>query len=153
MRHASLALQRCGIRPTLPRLAVAKVMLANHGHPSADQVWELVKTEFPAVSRATVYNVLELFAARGLVRRRIISGPHAVYDPVTARHHHLVDEASGRVYDIPWEAVSLPEHLAVPGFDVAEFYLVIKGTKKRRGRKPNHGKEATHRQRGRARAG
>ena len=136
MLRESLALQRCGMRPTLPRLAVAKVILANCSHPSADEVWRLVKAEFPAVSRATVYNTLELFTAKGLVRRRVMGGHHAVYDPVTERHHHLVDEASGRVYDIPWEAVRLPGKLNLPGFDVVEFYLVIKGTKKsRRGRK------------------
>lgn len=126
--HASL--RALGIRPTLHRLAVAKVLLPNRDHLSADQVWELVRGEFPAISRATVYNTLDLFAEKGLVLRRAIKDGVFAYDPVTRPHHHLVDEATGRVYDIPWESVKIPRSIAVPGFDVSEFHLVIKGRKR-----------------------
>jgi len=114
------------------RLAVAKFILGSKEHPSAEQVWALVKAKFPAISRATVYSTLELFAEKGLVRRRIIKKGTAVYDPVMEPHHHLVEEATGRVYDIPWAAVRLPRRIVIPGFEVAEFHLVIKGKKKRK---------------------
>jgi hypothetical protein len=42
-----------------------------------------------------------------------------------------VDARTGRVYDIPWEAVRLPEKLKLPGFEVEDFHLVIKGKKKK----------------------
>src|SRR3989338_10685179 len=101
MEKINAALKALGIRPTLHRLAVAKVLLPNRDHLSADQVWELVRREFPAISRATVYNTLDLFAEKGLVCRRVIKHGTAVYDPVTEQHHHLVEEETGRVYDIP----------------------------------------------------
>ncbi len=131
MLKVSQVLQRAGIRPTLPRLAVAKAALSNFSHPSADTVWALVRGEYPAVSRATVYNTLDLFVKKGLLSRRDLGGGHAVYDPVPERHHHLVDARTGRVYDIPWEAVRLPEKLELPGFKVEDFHLVIKGKKRK----------------------
>ena len=130
MEKIAAALKALGIRPTLHRLAVAKVLLPNRDHLSADQVWELVRRDFPAISRATVYNTLDLFAEKGLVCRRLIKQGTAVYDPVIEPHHHLVEEGTGRVHDIPWSQVKLPLRISVPGFDVAEFYLVMKGKKK-----------------------
>lgn len=130
MLIASQILKRAGIRSTLPRLAVAKASLANYGHPSADAVWALVRKEYPAVSRATVYNTLDLFVQKGLLNRRDLGGGHAVYDPVPERHHHLVDARTGKVYDIPWGAVRLPEKLRLKGFEVEDFQLVIRGKKK-----------------------
>lgn len=129
-KHVEL-LKTGGIRPTLPRLAVAAKFFGNFNHPSAEEVWALVKAAYPGVSRATVYNTLELFTQKGLARRRALKGGRAVYDPVTERHHHLVDEDSGKVYDIPWESVRLPARLTLPGFEVEDFHLVIKGKKKK----------------------
>jgi Fe2+ or Zn2+ uptake regulation protein len=133
MEKTAEILNAKGIRPTLHRLAVAKVLLPSRDHLSADAVWEKVRREFPAISRATVYNTLDLFAEKGLVLRRAIKDGVFAYDPVLQPHHHLVDEALGRIYDIPREAVKLPATITVPGFEVGEFYLVIKGRKKGRG--------------------
>ncbi len=131
MLQASLILKRAGIKATLPRLAVAGAALANFTHPSADEVCALVREKHPAVSRATVYNTLNLFVRKGLLGRRELAGGRAVYDPVLERHHHLVDRKTGNVYDIPWGAVRLPEKLSLPGYEVDDFHLVIKGKKKK----------------------
>ncbi|KAF0124718.1 MAG: Fur family transcriptional regulator peroxide stress response regulator [Elusimicrobia bacterium] len=131
MLNACLSLKRRGIRPTLPRLAVAKAALSNFTHPSADGIWALVRKKYPAVSRATVYNTLELFVRKGLIQRKALKGGSAAYDPVLERHHHLVDERTGRIYDIPWAAVRLPARLRLPGFEVEDFHLVIKGKKRK----------------------
>ncbi len=131
MEKNAQLLKNGGIRPTLPRLAVAAKFFGNVNHPSAEEVWALVKAAYPGVSRATVYNTLELFAKKGLARRRALKGGRAVYDPVTERHHHLVDQATGRIYDIPWAAVRLPGNIALPDFEVEDYHLVILGRKKR----------------------
>jgi Fur family transcriptional regulator, iron response regulator len=124
------ALKSKGIKPTLHRLAVAGALLPSRDHLSAEQVWAKVKRSCPAISRATVYNTLELFALKGLVLRRPLRDGSYAYDPVLEPHHHLVDEATGRVYDIPWEAVRLPRRIAVRGFEVTDFHLLIKEKKK-----------------------
>ncbi|MBL8739409.1 MAG: transcriptional repressor, partial [Planctomycetes bacterium] len=46
-------LERAGIRPSAQRVAIAAYVLATEDHPSADEVWNRVKADFPMVSRAT----------------------------------------------------------------------------------------------------
>ncbi|HBW22540.1 MAG TPA: hypothetical protein DEF68_04075 [Elusimicrobia bacterium] len=133
MLNASLVLKKHNIRPTMHRLAVAKVILTSRAHPSAEEVWISVKAKYPAISRATVYNTLDLFAEKGLLRRHILRQGTSVYDPAIQPHHHLVEEETGHVYDIPWNAVRLPERIELSDFEVTEFHLVIKGKKKRGG--------------------
>ncbi|HSN81499.1 MAG TPA: transcriptional repressor, partial [Polyangiales bacterium] len=54
-------LEERGIKPSAQRVAVAEFVLHTDAHPSADEVWSRVRERFPMVSRATVYNTLNLF--------------------------------------------------------------------------------------------
>lgn len=66
-------------------------------HPSADIVWNRVKARVPYISRATVYNTLNLFVEKGLLRALTLAEDSVVFDPNVERHHHLVDEESGAI--------------------------------------------------------
>jgi Fur family iron response transcriptional regulator len=57
-----------GIHPSAHRVAVAQYVLTTHDHPSADRAWDRVRERFPMISRATVYNTLNLFVEKGLLR-------------------------------------------------------------------------------------
>lgn len=113
-----------GISPSAQRVAVAEYVLRTAEHPSADQVWERVKATFPILSRATVYNTLNLFVSKGLLRELILAEGKVVYDPNVGDHHHFIDETTGRIHDIPWDAVrvsgleSLDETLQVDRYQV-----------------------------------
>ena len=71
--------------------------------PTADQVWSEVRRDFPVISRATVYNTLNLFAEKGLLQSHSFDDGAGVFDANTAAHHHFIDEESGRIVDIPIE--------------------------------------------------
>ena len=107
-------LRKHRIQPSAQRVAVADYVLLTDEHPSADQVWARVKRRLPVLSRATVYNTLNLFVKKGLLREVIVTAGKVVFDPKVERHHHFVDEATGRIYDIDWNAlrVSSVEALA-----------------------------------------
>ena len=62
-------LQSCGIRATEQRLRIAKVLLAAPQHLSAEQITEALESLGGHVSKATVYNTLNLFAKHGLIRQ------------------------------------------------------------------------------------
>ena len=49
-----------------------------------------------------------------------------VYDPNMAPHHHLVDEDSGRIYDLPWDALELTLNTPIDGFDVTTMEVVVR---------------------------
>ena len=70
-----------GIQPSAQRVAVAEYVLHTHEHPSADLVWKRVRERFPWISRATVYNTLNLFVEKGLLQRLTIAEDSVVFDP------------------------------------------------------------------------
>src|SRR5256884_8793431 len=83
------------------------------------------------VSKATVYNTLNLFAAHGLIRQLSVDGSRAWFDSNVEPHYHFHDLESGALIDVPVPAVafsSLP--VPPPGTEVAGIDLVIRLRKK-----------------------
>jgi len=119
-----------GVQPTPQRLAVARFVLGTDSHPTADEVWAKARRECPTLSRATVYNTLNLLAEKGLLKGRVIAEGVVVFDPRVGRHHHFVDEATGRIHDIPWEAIRVSGKSSLRGFEVREYEVVMRGRRK-----------------------
>jgi Fe2+ or Zn2+ uptake regulation protein len=124
-------LKKAGIQPSSQRLAVAAYVLHTEEHPSADHVWQRVKDALPMVSRATVYNTLNLFVEKGLLRQFVLKEGHVVFDPKVERHHHFIEEETGRIIDVPWNAVRVSA-ADVPGFEVSEYQVIFRGKRKRK---------------------
>jgi Fur family iron response transcriptional regulator len=122
-------LRERGIQPSAQRVAVAQYILFTDEHPSADRVWARVRSRFPMISRATVYNTLSLFAENGLVRELHLSRDSVVFDANTDAHHHFIDEETGRIYDIPWEKVAMRKLPKVDGFEIYDYQVVMRGRK------------------------
>jgi Fur family peroxide stress response transcriptional regulator len=55
-----VALKERGFRLTPQRVELVRLIAASEGHPSAEQLYEKIKTRFPTMSRATVYKTLTL---------------------------------------------------------------------------------------------
>ena len=125
-------LSRHGIRATPQRIAVAECILAARTHPSADAVWAQVRRRCPTVSRATVYNTLNLFVEKGLIRAQVLKEGTVVFDPRTDRHHHFIDVETGRIYDVPWRAVRVSGQGRLREFEVREWQVVMRGRRRRR---------------------
>ncbi len=120
-------LQECGIRATSPRLRIAELLLAAPQHLSADQLTEALRQGGLAVSKATVYNTLNLFAAHGLIRQLVVDGVRSCFDSNVQAHYHFHDETSGALTDVALPEVQfsrLPEPPA--GMEVAGLDLVIR---------------------------
>jgi Fur family transcriptional regulator, iron response regulator len=62
MDEAFSILRKCGIQPTSQRLAVVEHIIGARDHSSTDPVLEKVRADCPIISRATVYNTLNLLA-------------------------------------------------------------------------------------------
>ena len=89
-----------GIQPSAQRIAVAEYVLHTDEHPSADQVFAQVSANFPMISRATIYNTLNLFVEKGLLRMLHIAEGKVVFDPRMSPHHHFIDDETGAIQDI-----------------------------------------------------
>jgi len=125
------ALTEHGIQPSAQRVAVADYVLYTTDHPSADQVWAEVKRSFPMLSRATVYNTLNLFTEKGLLRELVLAEGKVVFDPKLDPHHHFLDEETGEIVDVPWSALDVRRVHNLSGFDVREYQVVMRGKKTR----------------------
>ena len=110
-------LEARGISPTPQRLSVASVLLDRPQHLTAEQVHDGVRLAGGRVSVATVYNTLKLFSERGLVREVVVEPGRVFYDSTAHAHHHMYNEDTGELTDIPPEQVAfarlpeLPDHL------------------------------------------
>lgn len=122
-------LRQHDIQPSAQRVAVGQYALTTEDHPSADEVWDRVRETFPVLSRATVYNTLNLFAQKGLLQALVIAEGRVVFDPIVEPHHHFVDEQTGRIYDIPWDSLEVKNIKTLRGFDVRQYQVVMRGRK------------------------
>jgi Fe2+ or Zn2+ uptake regulation protein len=121
------ALRAHGIQPSAQRLAVAAYVLRTQDHPSADEVLARVRGRVPMISRATVYNTLNLFVEKGLLRQFVLAEGRLVFDPHVEPHHHFVDDDSGAIVDVPWDALEVRRVEKLQGLDVKEYQVVLRG--------------------------
>ncbi|HSY06798.1 MAG TPA: Fur family transcriptional regulator [Steroidobacteraceae bacterium] len=124
-------LAECGIRPTAQRVRIATLLLSAPQHLSAEQILAQLRAAGARVSKATVYNTLNLFASRGLIRQLSVDGSRAWFDSNVDAHYHFHDLSSGALIDVPIPAVEfsrLPP--PPPGTEVDGIDLVIRLRKK-----------------------
>lgn len=117
-------LREHSISPTQQRVEIARILLRQPQHLSAEQVLALVNTDRSKVSKATVYNTLGLFARKGLVREVIVDPTKVFYDSNTGDHHHFFNVDTGELMDIHANRViigqlpQLPDGTVAAGVDV-----------------------------------
>lgn len=128
-RNTDATLRLYGIQPSAQRVAVAEFVLHTDEHPSADVVWRRVRERFPWISRATVYNTLNLFVDKGLLRRLHLTEDSVVFDCRTDTHHHFIDETTGAIHDVPWDEIQVCNVQALRGFEVHDYQVVMRGVK------------------------
>jgi Fur family iron response transcriptional regulator len=129
MKPTADLLRQHGIQPSAQRVAIARYVLNTDEHPCADEVWTRVRETFPMVSRATVYNTLNLLVDKGLLRELVLTESRLVFDANTDRHHHFIDERTGKIYDLPWDRVKVSRVDELEGFDVKDYQVLLRGSK------------------------
>ena len=123
-------LEQHGIQPSAHRVAVGEYVLTTTDHPSADRVWARVRQRFPMISRATVYNTLNLFVEKKLLRELHLAADSVVFDPNMEKHHHLIDEETGRIYDVEWDDVEVSKIEKMRNFEIHDYSVVMHGRRK-----------------------
>lgn len=126
-RDVATLLRDHGIQPSAQRLAVADYVLSTDDHPSAEDVLRRAKANLPMISRATVYNTLNLLVAKGLLRELVLAEGKVVFDCNVAAHHHFIDDETGRIHDVPWDAVKVSRVEQLAGYEVKEYMVVMRG--------------------------
>jgi Fe2+ or Zn2+ uptake regulation protein len=117
-----------GLKITPQRQSIFRVLHASTVHPTAEVVYEAVRTEMPSISLRTVYQTLNDLTAMGEIHAVDLGTGSVRFDPHIAPHHHLVCEVCGRVQDVVAEfsAATVPDADAF-GFTVTATEIVFRG--------------------------
>ena len=103
-----------GVAPTRQRLAMARILLSSPQHATAEDILSQLIHAGERISKATVYNTLNLFAQRGLLREVRVDSNRVIYDSNTHPHHHFYNVDTGQLSDIPAEAIQFDTLPDVP---------------------------------------
>ena len=113
-----------GITPTRQRIEIAFAIFSRGKHLSADRILALVNDRASETSKATVYNTLNLFLEKKLVREVIVDPSKVFYDPNTNPHYHFYNVDTGELTDIDARDIkvtglpSLPEGMSAEAVDI-----------------------------------
>ena len=121
-----------GGRRSSKRDLIVNTFLGQHGHLSADDLVELMRTEDQRISRATVYRTLQWMVDAGIARKVDFGEgrfrfEHSYRHP---RHFHLICKSCNHSYEfLSSDIETLIEEVAgARGFDVRKSVVQIYGT-------------------------
>lgn len=125
LRHRiARELENHGLKGTPQRMLVAQLLLKAPRHLTAEQILKELKVAGHRVSKATVYNTLNMLSEHGLIREISLGGDHTVYDSTSTPHHHFHNLDTGELMDIRPEQIllqglpPLPEGTEATGVEV-----------------------------------
>jgi Fur family peroxide stress response transcriptional regulator len=98
-------LREKGFKVTPQRIAICQLILSSKDHPTADQVYQVVKKKYPTLSLATVYQTLHLLTEIGLLQELDFSDRGSRYDPDTSPHINIICRNCGKIQDFEAESV------------------------------------------------
>jgi len=90
-----------GYKMTPQRRAILEVLTGYTTHPTAEQIYELVKRRMPDISLATVYNTLRELIEMGELYELDLGRGERHYEISLEDHAHLVCLKCGRIEDLP----------------------------------------------------
>lgn len=116
-----------GLNVTYQRILIYKALSSSRTHPTAEEIFHQVKSEYPAISLATVYKTLETFADHELIGKVTPLHDLARYDADTADHHHLVCLNCRKILDVHHQGLNnlnIPDH---QGFNIKGYRIQFEG--------------------------
>ncbi len=82
------------------RELIKDVLKDNKDHPTADEVFIMVKQEMPNISLATVYRNLNQLAEQGVIAKISMPDGGDRFDSSPHEHCHLICNSCGKIYDL-----------------------------------------------------
>jgi Fur family transcriptional regulator, ferric uptake regulator len=87
-------------RNTRQRQVILDELQGLPSHPTAAELYAIVRRKLPRISLGTVYRNLDLLARVGMIQKLDLAGTEARFDGNVARHDHLRCVRCGRVDDV-----------------------------------------------------
>ncbi len=125
-------LTRFNLKATYQRIVIYEALMLL-GHPTAEQIFDYIREQYPSISLATVYKTLETFEKSELAIKVQTSGEKHRYDANMNSHNHLYCKKTGKIIDYKDDELEqmIFEYLEkkMPGrnFQVSNIHLQITG--------------------------
>ena len=94
-----------GLKVTSQRLAIYKFILSRKDHPTAEQIYQELRNEYPTISLGTIYKNLNLLKDLGLIQELGFKEGSVRYDPDMEIHVNMVCSNCGKISDYKTENV------------------------------------------------
>ncbi len=107
-------------RMTRQRAVILEELRKTKTHPTADELYGMVRQRLPRISLGTVYRNLDFLADNGTIRRLEASGSTKRFDGDISAHQHVRCVSCGRIGDV---MPPVPEP-SVEGIDVPGFHCL-----------------------------
>jgi len=88
------------MRLTTQRQIILEELLKVSSHPTANEVYDMVRKRLPRIGLGTVYRNLELMAESGMILKLEVGGTQKRFDATTKPHYHVRCTECGRVDDV-----------------------------------------------------
>lgn len=112
--HAEATAQ---MRLTPQRQIILEELSKVTSHPTANEVYDMVRKRLPRIGLGTVYRNLELMAEHGLIMKLEVGGTQKRFDATTELHYHIRCSGCGKVDDIELEVQARINQLAAAATD------------------------------------
>lgn len=133
------------LRMTRQRRVILEAVNKVHSHPTAEQVYAMVRRRLPRISLGTVYRNLDVLSSRGMIQRLEFGREQMRFDRELGSHCHVRCVRCGRVDDVRGEPGAILQDVSreAHGYDIighrVEFIGVCSGCKrKKRGTSSGH---------------
>lgn len=114
------------IKPSYQRIKIMEYLVKKRNHPAVDKIFNDLVKEIPTLSKATIYNTLDIFKKAKLVRVISTGDNQTRYDADVRTHGHFQCESCGRIYDFPVNIGNLQEN-SLKNFKIFEKNIYFKG--------------------------
>lgn len=98
-------LKERGLKTTSQRMAILKVLLAQpDSHLTAEEIYDLVKKDWPDIGLATVYRNIQLLSEMNLIDKLNLDDGYVRYEIGDQNqenhhhHHHMICVSCGKVF-------------------------------------------------------
>jgi len=91
------------MRLTTQRQIILEELGKVTSHPTASDVYDMVRKRLPRIGLGTVYRNLELMAESGIILKLEVGGTQKRFDATVESHYHIRCSVCGKVDDIDIE--------------------------------------------------
>lgn len=117
---------KAGINPTIQRILIYSFLLKHcDTHYSAEELFKEINKVYSGISRATIYNTMNLFSESKIITCMSKDNHEIRYDILTEEHGHFVCKICDKIFNI--DLGTCIKNKKLEGFEIEEMNILLKG--------------------------